>query len=294
MVGLPDATVRESRDRVRSAIKNSGFEFPPHRITVNLTPADVRKAGSSFALPIALGLLATSGQLTRRIIDDTVVLGELSLDGAINGVRGVLPVAIAARRLGVRRFLLPPHNAAEACVVDGLEVYVARSLPEALETLNHPDRAERVTACAPAAPSLTLPDGDLVEVWASSWRDARWKSRRRVATTCCYADRPAPARRCWPEGWAGSCRHSPLTRRSSARPFIRCPGRWVPEPACSPRGRSAPRTTRFPTWPWSAAAPSLGRARSPSRITACSSSTRCRSSTGEHSKCCASRSRTGA
>ena len=164
MVGLPDATVRESRDRVRSAIKNSGFEFPPHRITVNLAPADVRKAGSSFDLPIALGLLATSGQLTRRIIDDTVVLGELSLDGAINGVRGVLPVAIAARRLGVRRLLLPPHNAAEACVVDGLEVYVARSLPEALETLNHPDRAERVTARAPAAPSLTLPDGDLVEV----------------------------------------------------------------------------------------------------------------------------------
>ena len=89
MVGLPDATVRESRDRVRSAIKNSGFPFPPHRITVNLAPADVRKAGSSFDLPIALGLLATSGHLTRRAIDDTLVLGELSLDGAINGVRGV-------------------------------------------------------------------------------------------------------------------------------------------------------------------------------------------------------------
>ncbi len=89
MVGLPDATVRESRDRVRSAIKNSGFEFPPHRITVNLAPADVRKAGSSFDLPIALGLLATSGQLSRRTVDDTVVLGELSLDGAINGIRGV-------------------------------------------------------------------------------------------------------------------------------------------------------------------------------------------------------------
>src|SRR3954467_1489354 len=75
MVGLPDATVRESRDRVRSAIRNSGFEFPPHRITVNLAPADVRKAGSSFDLPIALGLLATAGPLTRRAIDDTVVLG---------------------------------------------------------------------------------------------------------------------------------------------------------------------------------------------------------------------------
>ena len=136
MVGLPDATVRESRERVRSAIKNSGFAFPPHRITVNLAPADVRKAGSSFELPIALGLLATSGELTRRAIDDTVVLGELSLDGGINGIRGVLPIAVAAQRLGLSRLLLPPQNAAEACVVDGLDVCLARSLPEALQALN--------------------------------------------------------------------------------------------------------------------------------------------------------------
>ena len=164
MVGLPDATVLESRDRVRSAIKNSGFEFPPHRITVNLAPADVRKAGSSFDLPIALGLLATSGQLTRRAVDDTVVLGELSLDGAINGIRGVLPIAIAARRQGLRRLLLPPQNAAEACVVDGLDVCVARSLPEALEALNHPDGAERAVAALPPAPSVVAPDDDLAEV----------------------------------------------------------------------------------------------------------------------------------
>ena len=143
MVGLPDATVRESRDRVRSAIRNSGFEFPPHRITVNLAPADVRKAGSSFDLPIALGLLATSGRLTRRAVDDTVVLGELSLDGGINAIRGVLPIAVATRRLGLRRLLLPPQNAAEASVVEGLEVCVARSLPEALNALNRPDEAER-------------------------------------------------------------------------------------------------------------------------------------------------------
>src|SRR5919106_1302941 len=148
MVGLPDTTVRESHHRVRAAIRNSGFEFPPHRITVNLAPADVRKAGSSFDLPIALGLLATSGRLARRAIDDTVVLGELSLDGAINGIRGVLPIAVAARRLGLRRLLLPPHNAAEACVVDGLDVCVARSLPEAVEALNHPERAERASAAA--------------------------------------------------------------------------------------------------------------------------------------------------
>ena len=163
MVGLPDATVRESRDRVRSAIKNSGFEFPPHRITVNLAPADVRKAGSSFDLPIALGLLATSGTLTRRDIDDTVVLGELSLDGGINGIRGVLPIAIAARRLGLRRLLLPPHNAAEACVVEGLDVCVVRSLTEALEALNHPERAERLSAAPRSTAPATLSDGDLAE-----------------------------------------------------------------------------------------------------------------------------------
>src|SRR5262245_3660557 len=86
MVGLPDATVRESRDRVRLAIRNSGFEFPHHRITVNLAPADVRKAGSSFDLPIALGVLATSGQLPSTTLEDTLVLGELSLDGAINAI----------------------------------------------------------------------------------------------------------------------------------------------------------------------------------------------------------------
>ena len=165
MVGLPDATVRESRDRVRAAIRNSGFAFPSHRITVNLAPADVRKAGSSFDLPIALGLLATSGQLTRAAIDDTVVLGELSLDGAINGIRGVLPIAIAARRLGLRRLLLPPQNASEASVIEGLDVCVARSLAEALSALNHPEQAERATASAPPARHSSMaPEGDLSDV----------------------------------------------------------------------------------------------------------------------------------
>jgi magnesium chelatase family protein len=164
MVGLPDATVRESRDRVRSAIRNSGFEFPPHRITVNLAPADVRKAGSSFDLPIALGLLATSGPLQRRAVDDTVIVGELSLDGAINGIRGVLPIAVGARRLGVKRLLLPPQNAAEASVVEGLDVCIARSLPEAVDALNRPDEAQRATTEPAAAVPPRVNDGDLSEV----------------------------------------------------------------------------------------------------------------------------------
>jgi magnesium chelatase family protein len=138
MVGLPDASVRESRDRVRSAIRNSGFEFPPHRITVNLAPADVRKAGASFDLPIALGILAASGIVQRRLVADMVLLGELSLDGTINATRGVLPMAAAARREGLRGMLLPTGNASEAAIVAGLEIVAVSSLPEAVRALNDP------------------------------------------------------------------------------------------------------------------------------------------------------------
>ena len=138
MVGLPDASVRESRDRVRSAIRNSGFEFPPHRITVNLAPADVRKAGASFDLPIALGILAASGVVERRLIADLVLLGELSLDGSIHATRGVLPIAVAARRDGLSGILLPAGNADEAAIVAGLEIVAVSSLGEAVRALNDP------------------------------------------------------------------------------------------------------------------------------------------------------------
>src|SRR3954470_4399949 len=138
MVGLPDASVRESRDRVRSAIRNSGFEFPPHRITVNLAPADVRKAGASFDLPIALGILAASGIVERRLIADLVLLGELSLDGSIHPTRGVLPIAAAARRDGVTGILLPAGNAGEAAIVSGLEIIAVSSLADAVRALNDP------------------------------------------------------------------------------------------------------------------------------------------------------------
>jgi magnesium chelatase family protein len=136
MVGLPDASVRESRDRVRTAIRNSGFEFPGHRITVNLAPADIRKAGASYDLPIALGVLAASGVIEPRLVDGVVLLGELSLDGTIQPIRGVLPVAVAAKREGKAAILLPRANAPEACVVEGLRVLAVDSLVEAVEALN--------------------------------------------------------------------------------------------------------------------------------------------------------------
>ena len=136
MVGLPDASVRESRDRVRTAIRNSGFEFPGHRITVNLAPADIRKAGASYDLPIALGVLAASGVIEPRLVGGVVLLGELSLDGTIQPIRGVLPVAVAARREGKVAILLPRANAPEASVVEGLKVLAVDSLVEAVAALN--------------------------------------------------------------------------------------------------------------------------------------------------------------
>jgi len=150
MVGLPDASVRESRDRVKSAIRNSGFEFPAHRITVNLAPADVRKAGSAFDLPIALGILAAQGVVERREIVDVVVLGELSLDGTIQPARGVLPIAAAARRDGVAGVLVSRTNAGEAAIVSGLDVIAVSSLAEAVRALNDPASVGAVEAPARA------------------------------------------------------------------------------------------------------------------------------------------------
>jgi len=118
-VGLPDAAVRESRDRVRSAIKNSGFEIPPTRITINLAPADLKKEGSGFDLPIAIGILGAYGALTIKDLDDFLLVGELGLDGTVRAVPGMLPIAVAARANGIKNLIVPASNAREAAVVEG-------------------------------------------------------------------------------------------------------------------------------------------------------------------------------
>ena len=134
LVGLPDSTVRESRDRVRSAIRNSGLTFPEHRVTVNLAPADVRKRGTAFDLPIAIGVLAAAGHVPPDGLEDTLVVGELSLDGAVQPTNGVLPVALAARRTG-RRLVLPASNACEAAAVSGLPLVPVETLANAVDVL---------------------------------------------------------------------------------------------------------------------------------------------------------------
>ena len=135
LVGLPDNAVRESRERVSSAITNNGFFFPLKRVTINLAPADVKKEGAAFDLPIALALLAASGQLDPARLERFMVLGELSLDGTLKPVRGALPIAAGCRRLGVEGLLLPSANAAEAAVVDELNVIGADSLTDAVRFL---------------------------------------------------------------------------------------------------------------------------------------------------------------
>jgi magnesium chelatase family protein len=164
MVGLPDASVRESRDRVRAAIRNSGFEFPAHRITVNLAPADVRKAGAAFDLPIALAILAAAGAVPRPDPGSLAIVGELSLDGAVLPTRGMLPVAIGLSRQGVGAVLVPADNAAEAAVVDALHVVPIRTLAEAVARLQEPPGAWPRARALPSAPTSGPAPPDLADL----------------------------------------------------------------------------------------------------------------------------------
>src|SRR6266404_4264288 len=135
-VGLPDAAVRESRDRVRSALKNCGYDIPATNITINLAPADIRKEGSGFDLPMALGILGAYGGLNKKEIPDALFVGELSLDGGLRGVRGALPIAIEARVRKISRIVVPELNAKEAAMVSGVAVYPVKSLLDVIHFVN--------------------------------------------------------------------------------------------------------------------------------------------------------------
>lgn len=142
IVGLPDAAVQESRERVQSAVKNSGLAFPRKRVTVNLAPASVRKEGPAYDLPIALGVLAASEQIPLNSLDGSLVIGELSLDGSVRHVRGVLPMAAVARQEGFQRVFVPTCDAAEAALIPDLEVIPANSLADLSAFLNGSLRIE--------------------------------------------------------------------------------------------------------------------------------------------------------
>lgn len=136
IVGLPDSAVKESRERVTAAIKNSGLDYPLKKITVNLAPADIKKEGSSFDLPIAIGLISATGLIESDKLDETVFLGELSLDGTLRPVKGALPITVEAKKKGIRRIILPVESSAEASIVDEIEVYGVTTLNEVVDFLN--------------------------------------------------------------------------------------------------------------------------------------------------------------
>lgn len=140
VVGLPDASLKEAKERVRTAIKNSGYEFQSRKIVVNLAPANTRKEGSFFDLPIAVGILMNFEEINNQKLDDTVFIGELSLDGRLNKVNGILPMCIEAKNLGMKRIILPKENEEEASIVEGIDVIGVNNLKQVVKYLNKQEK----------------------------------------------------------------------------------------------------------------------------------------------------------
>lgn len=136
IVGLPDASIRESKERVRIAIKNSGYEIQSRRIVINLAPADIKKEGAFFDLPIAIGILNSMGEIQNEELGDIAFIGELSLDGKINKLNGILPICMEAKRLGIKKIVIPYENIKEASIVSGIEIIGAKTLQEVIDYLN--------------------------------------------------------------------------------------------------------------------------------------------------------------
>ena len=143
MVGLPDTSVKEAKERVKTAIKNSGYEMLSKRIVINLAPADTKKEGSIFDLPIAIGILKDLGEIKNDKLDEIAFVGELSLDGKINRVNGILPMCIEAQKLGIKRLIVPRENAKEAAIVKEIEVLGADNLKQIVKYLNGEENIER-------------------------------------------------------------------------------------------------------------------------------------------------------
>ncbi|MEH2399519.1 YifB family Mg chelatase-like AAA ATPase [Nostoc sp.] len=144
VLGLPDSAIQESRERVKATLKNTGFAFPMRKIVINLTPADLRKEGPCFDLPISVGILAASEQVSADLLGDYLFLGEVSLDGSLRPVAGVLPIAAAAQKMGIAGLVIPADNAQEAAVVQDLAVYGCKHLSDVVDFLNNPGRYKPV------------------------------------------------------------------------------------------------------------------------------------------------------
>jgi len=249
VVGLPDLAVKESRERIRSALRNCGFEFPSQQaVIVNLAPADIRKEGSAFDLPMALGLLGCQGTFFGKILDSYVFLGELSLDGSVRSVRGALSAALAARERGIKNVVVPEVNAREAAVVQGIDIFAVKSLPQAVYLINSPESFRPATVDA----SQMLAEASQYSV---DLRDVRGQmaAKRALqvacpqATTSCSSvprAREKPCLRSAFRRFFHQCRsRKPLKQRVS----IASPGCSMNPAVWSARGRSARRITQSAT-----------------------------------------------
>ena len=144
ILGLPDSAIQESKERVKATLKNAGFAFPLRKIVINLTPADLRKEGPAFDLPISVGILTASEQVNADLLGDFLFLGEVSLDGSLRPVAGVLPIAATAKKMGITGLVVPVDNAQEAAVVEGLAVYGCKDIADVVDLLNNPQKYQPV------------------------------------------------------------------------------------------------------------------------------------------------------
>ena len=203
VVGLPDTAVKESRERVRAAVKNCGAKFPVSRITVNLAPARLRKEGTVYDLPILLGILAAAEEL-KPLPADAAFLGELSLSGALRPVTGVLPMALTAARLGIKTLFVPAANAAEATLADGVTVYGVETVGQLIAHLTGQQAMQPAPRWMPVHQPRPMPD--FADVMGQENVKRGLRSPPPAATTCCWWGRPARANPCWPGASPPSCR----------------------------------------------------------------------------------------
>ena len=203
IVGLPDAAVKEARERVRAAIKNSGFKFPPSRITLNLAPANTRKSGTLYDLPILLGILVAT-EHCRLPKKPSAFVGELSLEGRLRPVNGVLSMAIAARDEGIQELYVPAENAREATLAGGITVYPVHTVRQLVAHLRGEEELEPQAPWEPEDGDVPLPDFPTSRGRRTS--NGRWRSRPPGRITSCLSARPARARVCSPSVCLPSCR----------------------------------------------------------------------------------------
>ena len=144
LVGLPDNAIKESQHRITAALRNNEYKWPGKRITINMAPADVRKEGSAYDLPLALGIISASGQRELAALQEYIIMGELSLDGGLQSIKGALPIAVQARKDGYKGLILPRQNALEAAIVDDLKVYAADNLKEVIDFLDGESDLEQI------------------------------------------------------------------------------------------------------------------------------------------------------